>query len=468
MALTATPRAARHVVAPATKLVGGLMAREHKFSMPLDWATPGEGPEVDVFVREVGYARNEARRAEQPALMYLQGGPGFPSPRPSSPPSGWLKAALDADFRVLLLDQRGTGKSSAATMARLDRLGSPAAQAEWLSHMRSDAIACDVEAVRAAVCGEDGKLSLLGQSFGGFCILSILSRFPDGVERALLTCGLAPVLKEADDVYAATCKRMLTRNARFYARYPEDVATVRRIVALLARKKVMLPSGGVLTPRRFLMLGLMLGSGSGMESLHWLLEGAWEESADGENELSDIFLRGVDAQQACFETNPIYWFLHESIYCNGGGSSSRWAAQRVLAQAPNAQDFDWAAALAAGEDTPVMLTGEMIFEWMAEDFAALTPLREMANILAEKAWERPIYDAEALAGVAAKVPMACLVSYDDIYVERAFSEEVARLVGPECKLWVTNEFQHSGLRDEPARVFETLLKMTKDEISLPS
>ena len=31
--------------------------------------------------------------------------------RPTSPPSGWMARAV-ADFRVLLLDQRGTGRST--------------------------------------------------------------------------------------------------------------------------------------------------------------------------------------------------------------------------------------------------------------------------------------------------------------------------------------------------------------------
>ena len=35
-------------------------------------------------------------------------------------------------------------------------------------------------------------------------------------------------------------------------------------------------------------------------------------------------------------------------------------------------------------------------------------------------------------------------------------------------LWVTNEFQHSGLRDDGEKIFETLLMMCNGEISLPS
>ena len=59
---------------------------------------------------------------------------------------------------------------------------------------------------------------------------------------------------------------------------------------------------------------------------------------------------------------------------------------------------------------------------------------------------------------------------DDIYVERAFSEDTSRMLGADgrsASLWVTNEIQHSGLRDEP-RVFERLLAMAKGELAIPS
>ena len=79
-----------------------------------------------------------------------------------------------------------------------------------------------------------------------------------------------------------------------------------------------------------------------------------------------------------------------------------------------------------------------------------------------------LYNVEALRtiGVEGKIPCAPLISYDDIYVERHFSEETADLIN--CKVWITNEFQHSGLRDCPSRVFTTLLQMSIGEVALPS
>jgi pimeloyl-ACP methyl ester carboxylesterase len=64
----------------------------------------------------------------------LPGGPGFESPRPSEA-SGWLKSAVGS-FRVVLMDQRGTGRSSAITTANLAGRGTPEQQAEYLSFFR--------------------------------------------------------------------------------------------------------------------------------------------------------------------------------------------------------------------------------------------------------------------------------------------------------------------------------------------
>lgn len=122
--------------------------------------------------------------------------------------SGWLKAAL-AHFRVLLLDQRGTGGSAPVTSGTLSRLPGPAhAKAEYLSHLRADNIVRDCEAVRRAL-GAD-RVSILGQSFGGFCCLTYLSFYPGSLREALITGGLAPKIGSpaaAEEAYKHTFRR---------------------------------------------------------------------------------------------------------------------------------------------------------------------------------------------------------------------------------------------------------------------
>ena len=91
-------------------MIPGLFVAEHEFDVPLDYGSSGET--ITVFAREV--ADPDGR--DKPWLVYLQGGPGFESPRPTGNPRGpaWLDRALQ-DFRVLMLDQRGTGRSSPVT-----------------------------------------------------------------------------------------------------------------------------------------------------------------------------------------------------------------------------------------------------------------------------------------------------------------------------------------------------------------
>src|SRR4249919_2446544 len=93
---------------PASFATRGLVLTEHEFAVPLDHARP-DGQTITVFAREV--ADPDGR--DRPLLVLLQGGPGSEAPRPTRHPSspGWLDRAL-TDFRVLMLDQRGTGRST--------------------------------------------------------------------------------------------------------------------------------------------------------------------------------------------------------------------------------------------------------------------------------------------------------------------------------------------------------------------
>jgi hypothetical protein len=195
-------------------------------------------------------------------------------------------------------------------------------------------------------------------------------------------------------IYPCTCRR-------YYARYPGDVSKVKAVVrhlASLPRGGAPLPGGGLLTTRRFLQLGLCLGGSSGFETLHYLVDEAFEStttssstaatdvnvsdaSSDSasqqQQQLSYSFLRAVENAQS-FETNPIYALLHESIYCEPGTGASNWAAERVLQEENSIKElFDYSHALhdssssssgASGSsdssEKPVYFTGEMVYSWM--------------------------------------------------------------------------------------------------------
>ena len=59
----------------------------------------------------------------------------------------WLARAL-RDFRVLMLDQRGTGLSTPYGAPGTDPVADPEADAERLTHFRADAIVQDAECFR--------------------------------------------------------------------------------------------------------------------------------------------------------------------------------------------------------------------------------------------------------------------------------------------------------------------------------
>ena len=427
----------------STHRIPGLIFTNHEFDLPLDHAEP-DGERITVFAREI--VALDKQNADLPMLVFLQGGPGFGSPRPMDN-SGWIKRAAK-DYRVLLLDQRGTGRSTTVLYHTLARLESPEAQADYLKRFRTESIIEDAELIRRELLGSDTQWSVLGQSYGGFCITHYLSAHPEGLKEVFITGGIPPVDVPIDDVYRATYRRVLERNRQYFERYPEDVELVRRIVNHLAENDVRLPGGGRLTPRRFQQLGLQFGMSDGFELVHYLLEEAFLPGASSD-EPSYLFLRGVENQQA-FDTNPIFAVLHEPIYCEGVAPS--WSAQRVRAEYPQFE---------SNPDEPVYFTGEMIYPWMFEDYAYLEPMKEAAHILAEHdGWSR-LYDQEKLASNS--VPGVAAVYYEDMYVEREFSEKTARRI-PGIRTWVTNEYQHNGLRADGEKVLDRLLKMMRGEI----
>jgi pimeloyl-ACP methyl ester carboxylesterase len=399
----------------------GLVVTEHSFEIPLDHDRP-EGAKIIVFAREVA----DPQGRDRPFLVFFQGGPGFEDPRPVGVPRdpGWLGRAL-TDFRVLMLDQRGTGRST--PVGHLEGM-TAREQADYLTHFRADSIVRDAEWIRRALAVE--RWSVLGQSFGGFCVMTYLSIAPDGLREALITGGVPTLTRHVDEVYARTYERVLERNRRYLKRYPEDRERLARLRRRLDDGDVRLPNGDRLTWRRFRQVGLQLGMSDGAERVHYLLE--LPTDAPG-------FLH--DAQEAVgFARNPIYAILHEASW--GNGLVTNWSAERMLP----AQFHD-----------SELLTGEHVFPWMFEDYGALVPLREAAELLARHEWPA-LYDPDVLR--ANQVPTAAAVYAEDMYVERAFSEETLSGLGS-VRAWITSEYDHNGLRADGNRILGHLLDLTQ-------
>ncbi|WP_105030796.1 alpha/beta fold hydrolase [Arthrobacter ruber] len=418
----------------------GLRATGHTFNVPLDHRdTTSE--RIEVFAREYSSLEHDDDAvARLPWLLFLQGGPGGRGVR-TTQLSGWMKAAA-RDFRILMLDQRGTGRSTPADAATLAALPTPQAQADYLSHFRADAIVADAELIRARL--GSAPWTVFGQSYGGFCTLTYLSNAPAGIERALITGGLAPLAGAPDEVYRATFARVEERNREYFSWYPEDRELVTRIARHLREVEEHLPDGERLTVRRFQMVGSFLGGNTRVHALHYLLEDAFTTTPDGPR-LSATFLEQVQGIVSR-ASQPLYALMHESIYCQGGASS--WAARRVLDEYPQFRD----------DAAEILFTGEMVYPWYFEEDPALRPLRAVADVLAAKEDWGPLYDADVLATNV--VPAAAAVYRHDIYVDRNLSLTTAAGIR-NLAVWETDEFHHDGIADDGEAIFERLLGMTR-------
>ena len=98
---------------------------------------------------------------------------------------------------------------------------------------------------------------------------------------------------------------------------------------------------------------------------------------------------------------------------------------------------------------------------MFDDYEKLRPLKEAANLLAEDTdWPR-LYDVDVLANN--EVPVVAAVYANDMYVERIFSEETAKQIKG-TKIWLTNEYEHNGLRADGERLLGRLIDMLHGRI----
>lgn len=411
---------------------------EHTLERP--WTPEQPDDTFELFAREIIPDGGE----NYPYMVYLQGGPGFPSPRPTAI-SGWMQEALRT-HRILLLDQRGTGRSH-----RIDA-ASPEADrtVERLRCLRQEFIVEDAEALRRALGVE--QWALFGQSFGGFCITTYLSLYPESITEAFLTGGLPSLEASADDIYRTTFAKLRYRHDQFYAQVPFAQQRIREIAHHLDQSAELLPTGERLSSRRFRMLGINLGRGTGFATLGYLLESPFVQHR-GEKRLTREFLAAV-GEHLSYERGPLYAAIHESIYGGIGGQQvTNWSAHRIREEIPG-----FAEAADPRSLEPYYLTGEHIFPWQFEEDPALHSFQQAAQQLAEHTWQQSPYDAQVLATAPA---VAAEVYLDDIFVPFEYSMHTAHSFA-DARVDVTNFFQHDGIGHDGSGIYQRLLAKLRD------
>tara|TARA_R110002124_G_scaffold286271_5_gene466701 strand:+ start:16570 stop:17874 length:1305 start_codon:yes stop_codon:yes gene_type:complete len=414
--------------------IPGMHIRDHLVDVPLDWRGAPDGPTIKLFAREV--VNPTKKHEDLPLLVFLQGGPGGKSPRPQMAGPGWLVEALKS-YRVILPDQRGTGRSTPVDAHTMGQFASAEKAGDYLAHFRADSIVADFEHLRKTAFG-GRRWQSLGQSYGGFLTLTYLSQAPEGLSACYVTGGLASIHPSAQEVYRRTYPRVEAKTARYYKRYPDDAKLIGQLADFIDANDVRLPDGDRLTVRRLQTVGIDFGMKPGFENIHWLMNEAF--AGPGLDRLSDQFL--FEAMKlTSYDGNPLFFVMQESIYGAGSGATA-WAADQVRQTLPQ---FD-------PKRRPLLFTGEMMFPWMLDEIRSLRPFRPGAEALAQRENHSQLYDPDRLA--ANEVPLAAIIYHDDMYVDAGLSLETATTVG-NVDYWVTNEFEHDGLRQD-AGVFRRL------------
>ena len=413
----------------------GLLTRDHRLTVPLDRSGQGDlAPDgtgsITVYAREISAAGIDP--LSRPPLVFLQGGPGCEAPRPSADAGlGWIGAILE-HHRLILIDQRGTGASS--PVDRPDIAGAPAATARLLTHLRADEIVEDCEDLRRALGLE--RWSLLGQSFGGFCVTRYLSEHAQSLESVYITGGLPAIGHSIDEVYTLSYEATRAKSEEYYARFPQDRDRMARLTEKAGRGELTTVGGDIVGPERLRSLGALLGRAGGADTIHYLLE---------RDPASWAFRYDLGQCLPFGGRFPLYAVIHESCWADAG--TTDWAAQRVRP--------------AIFDEDPTLLTGEHVRrEFFAED-AGLRPWLEAADILAAHEWPA-LYEPARLRSTT--TPGAAAVYARDVFVPMITSLETAALI-PGLRTWITSEYEHDGSRASGGRVFDRLRELATGAIA---
>ncbi|MCJ1384767.1 hypothetical protein MMC17_007885 [Xylographa soralifera] len=433
---------------------GKLKITEHFFEVPVDHSKP-DGPQLRLFGRSceknekpVEPAKDEPKQTPWRICLYSL---LYDSRAELESQSCTYKVVRG--YQLFFPDQRGTGMSSTITTATLAKQGSPADQAAYIKHFRADSIVKDMEAIRKVFTKDypenKKKWSALGQSFGGFCIVNYLSRFPEGLQEVFLTGGLPPLVKQPDAVYERLFRRMADRSHAYYQKFPEDVQRMKDIAGHLTKEEVKTNTGGIVSVSRLRQFGFILGFHGSFDVIHGIL-------LQMTNDLSMFgFLTRPTIQNfdnlGPFETHVLYALVHEPCYLSG--AASNWSAERTIHKFP-----EFGACTADSAD-PILFTSEMIFKSMFNDFAELRPLYETMDIIQHISDWPDLYDEAQLA--KNEVPAYAAVYLNDLYVDYEYSSETARKIKG-CKTFVRSDLYHEALGSKSAEVVEQLFKLRDD------
>ena len=299
---------------------------------------------------------------------------------------------------------------------------------EYLCNFRSDSIAKDAEHIRLKLFS-DQEFNIFGQSFGGWCIYSYLSQFPNSASSAIITGGFPPMFQDAHEVYTDLLPQISVATEKFYKRFPETFKQLTSLFEALDGKVLSLLS----------LSGVLIGHESQEYSLCSIIEDLYFDIENIGRPTKKTINRLKDPMGLI--NNPLYLFLHESIYCND--SASNWAGERVFVEEHRRP---------TSKDPSNFFLSETIARkyFELEELSPFLPL--MDSIMAFDGWSKQ-FNEEQLKQSSTRV--TGVIYSNDAYVSKKFSEKSAALIR-DCEV-VYSDLDHHAMRDYPEIIFPLLL-----------
>ena len=219
---------------------------------------------------------------------------------------------------------------------------------------------------------------------------------------------------------------------------------------------LQLPSGGTLTARRFLTLGMGFGTHGSVDFVHEMIFRMHSE-LEQFNFITRSTLSALESMGPFFDDNVIYAILREAIYCQD--EASKWAAERV---GRSLKEFDWISGSPASfntKDQPLYFSGAMVYPFMFEIYPELKKLKGVAQIIAHyKDWPN-LYDEVQLS--RNEVPVYAATFVDDAYIDFGLVQETLEKVR-NCKQFITNTMYHDAVRSKTVDVMKELFALRDD------
>jgi hypothetical protein len=184
---------------------------------------------------------------------------------------------------------------------------------------------------------------------------------------------------------------------------------------------------------------------------------------EGSGELTRGTMQMYESIAMHFIDKPLYYILHEAIYCDGPGVAPGWAAYQV---GKEIKEFRWLKEdplrqVEQHGNTPLYFSSEMVYPFHADSRRELKGLKKLADQLANwTGWEKK-YDRKQLK--ENQVLVKSIIYKQDLFVSPELSREAGLLLNPKYyePIYIGDEADeedlwHDAIRKHPSTVLDRL------------